>query len=276
MARVKSTIRRVKMKLENKVAVVTGAGRGIGRSIALAFAREGANLVLSARTASQLDQVCREVEAIGRQVIVVPGDVSEVKDIDNLVAKTLDRFGAPDIIVNNAGISPNALLIEYDDEVWVKVIQTNLIANFMITKRFIKTMIPRKTGRIINIASIAGKMGFPFSSAYIASKHGVVGLTKAAAIEMGIIGAPGITVNAICPGATRTEMLTGEHGLFQWENKNLGMSKEEAERSLITMNVQARMLDPDEIAAMAVYLASDEAGGITGQAISVDGGQNMS
>lgn len=263
------------MKLEDKVAVVTGGGRGIGRSIALAFAREGAQLVLMARTVSQLDQVCQEVTAIGGDVLGVPGDISKITDIENLVAKTLERFGPPDIVVNNASITKRALLVESDDDVWTEVIQTNLIGNYLMTKYFLKTMVPRKTGRIINIASIAGKTGHPFNSSYAASKHGILGLTRTVAMEMGIIGTPGITVNAICPGATRTDMLTGEDGYFKWVSKKTGESKEAVAKRLESMNVQARMLDPEEIAAMAVYLASDEARGITGQAINVDGGQVM-
>jgi NAD(P)-dependent dehydrogenase (short-subunit alcohol dehydrogenase family) len=219
--------------------------------------------------------VYREITASGVQVLAVTGDISKVSDIKNLVEKTIERFGPPDILVNNASITKRSLLVESDDDVWTEVIHTNLIGNYLMTKYFLKTMIPRKTGRIINIASVAGKTGHPFNSSYAASKHGILGLTRTAAMEMGIIGVPGLTVNAICPGATKTDMLTGEDGYFKWVSQKTGESKETIEKRLVSLNIQGRMLDPEEIAELAVYLASDEARGVTGQAISVDGGQVM-
>lgn len=263
------------MKLKDKVAVVTGSGRGIGRAIALAFAKEGAKLVLVARTASQLEQVSEEIKAMKGEVLAVVGDLSKKSDIENVVAKTVERFGPPDILVNNASVQSRSLTIDSDDDAWQRVIQINLIGTFLITKYFLKTMIPRKTGRIINILSVNAKTGHPFGSAYAASKHGVLGLTRSMALEMGFLEIPGITVNAICPGAVRTEMMEGEGGLLDFIANARKISREDAEKVIAEMSVQKRLLDPEEIAGLAVYLASDEAKGITGQAMNVCGGQIM-
>ncbi len=263
------------MKLENRTAVITGGGRGIGCAIALTFAREGAKLVLMDRTASQLEAVCRETEALGAKTLPVTGDITKKDDVEALVAKTVERFGPPDIVVNNAGITRRALTLDYEDEDWRQVIETNLIGTYMVTKYFLKTMVPRGPGRIIAVASIAGKVGHPGNSSYAASKHGILGFVKTLALEMGMMGLPGLTVNAICPGATRTDMLEGEGGFFEWLSQARGVDRAEAEKYVTAMNIQHRMLDPEEIAGLALYLASDEARGITGQAINIDGGQVM-
>lgn len=264
------------MKLKNKIAVVTGGGRGIGRAIALAFAKEGAKLVIMARTASQLEQVGREIaEMNGNEVLIVVGDLSEKADILRMVAETIDRFGPPDILVNNAGIQSRSLTVDADDDAWQHVIQTNLVGAYLITKYFLKTMIPRKSGRIINILSVNAKVGHSFGSAYAASKHGVLGLTRSLAMEMGFLQVPGITVNAICPGATRTEMMEGDCGLLEHIAQAVGISKADAANYVTGLNVQKRFLDPEEIAGLALYLASDEAKGITGQAMNVCAGQIM-
>jgi NAD(P)-dependent dehydrogenase (short-subunit alcohol dehydrogenase family) len=263
------------MKLKNKTAVVTGSGRGIGKAIALAFAREGARLVVTARTESQLEEVRKEAEAAGADVLTIRTDISKFPDVENLVMRTLERFGPPDILVNNASISKRALTVDYDDDVWREVIGINLVGTYLVTKYFLKTMLPGKSGRIISIASVSGKVGQPMGSAYSASKHGVLGLTKSLALEMKIMGTPKITVNAICPGAIRTEMMEGEGGLLEFISGAEGLSREEALTYITEKNVQGRLLDPEEIAAMAVFLASNEAKGITGQAFNVCAGQVM-
>jgi 3-hydroxybutyrate dehydrogenase len=261
------------MILENKIAVVTGGGRGIGRAIALKFAEEGARVAVMARTQSQIEDTCRQVTALGREAVGLSGDVSKKADIINFVQKTLDRFGPPDILVNAAGISRRSLTVDYDDEDWQQVIQVNLFGTYLACKYFIKTMLERKTGRIINIASIAGKIAQPFNSSYAASKHGILGLTKTLALETGMMGASGITVNAICPGPVKTEML---EGLFAYLAQVSGVKKEEVfEKRMKPQFIQGRMLDPDEIADLALYLASDQAKGITGQSINIDGGHVM-
>lgn len=264
------------MNLQNRVAVVTGSGRGIGRAIALAFAREGAKLVLTARTLSQVEAVCDEVSRIGAEAFAVAGDVSQKSDVMALVDNTLHRFGPPDILVNNAGVSKGrSLVIDQDEDIWREVIGINLIGTYLVTKYFLKTMIPRKTGRIITVGSVAGKSAPPFNSSYAASKHGILGLMKTLATEMGIMGTTNIRVNTICPGAVKTDMMEGEGGRFEFLSRARGISKEEAEQRTIALNIQRRMLDPEEIAELAVFLASDDGRGITGQAVTIDAGQLM-
>lgn len=263
------------MKLKDKVAVVTGSGRGIGRAIALTYAEEGAKLVLVARTASQLDQVSKEIQAMKGEVLTVVADLAKKADIENAVAKTIDRFGPPDILVNNASIQSRSLTVDSDDDAWQHVIQINLIGTFLITKYFLKTMMPRQSGRIINILSVNAKVGHPIGSAYAAAKHGGLGLTRSWALEMGLLGIPGITVNAICPGAVRTEMMEGEGGLLEFVSKYKNMNKEEATKYVADQSAQKRILEPEEIAGLALYLASDDAKGITGQAMNICGGVVM-
>ena len=167
------------------------------------------------------------------------------------------------------------MTVDYDDDVWREVIGIDLVGTYLVTKYFLKTMLPGKSGHIISIASVSGKVGQPMGSAYSASKHGVLGLTKSLALEMKIMGTPKITVNAICPGVIRTEMMEGEGGLLEFISGAEGLSREEALTYITEKNVQGRLLDPEEIAAMAVFLASNEAKGITGQAFNVCAGQVM-
>lgn len=264
------------MKLKNKIAVVTGGGRGIGRAIALAFAKEGAKIVIMARTVAQLESTGREVASMnGNEVLTVAGDLGQKADILNLVSQTIERFGSPDILVNNAGLQSRSLTVDADDDAWQNVIQTNLVGTFLLSKYFLKTMIPRKSGRIINILSVNAKVGHSFGSAYAASKHGVLGLTRSLALEMGFLNIPDITVNAICPGAIRTEMMEGKGGLLEHIAQAVEISHEDAANYVTSLNMQKRFLEPEEIASMALYLASDEAKGITGQAMNVCAGQIM-
>jgi len=263
------------MKLNEKIAVITGSGRGIGRAIALRFAEEGAKVVLMARTSQQVEQVADEIRAMKGEVLPITGDLAKRSDLLTVVSRTVERFGPPDILVNNASIQSRTLTADSDDDAWQRVIQVNLIGTFLMTKYVLKTMIPRKTGRIINILSVNAKLGHTFGSAYASSKHGVLGMTRSMALEMGFLELPGITVNAICPGAVRTEMMEGEGGLLDFVSKAKGVNREGAIAYITDMNLQKRLLDPQEIAGLALYLASDEAKGVTGQAINICAGQVM-
>ena len=189
------------MKLKNKVAVITGAGRGIGRAIALSFAGEGADLVIAARSRDQLERVAKEVEGKGRRSIVVPCDVSSSQDVQRLAETVRIEFGKLDILVNSAGISKRSKFSEYADETWLEVIRVNLFGVYLCTKALLPMIQEIGEGRIIMIASTAGKNPVPFSTAYSASKHGLLGLTKSLASELALTGYPGITVNAICASA---------------------------------------------------------------------------
>ena len=256
------------MKLQNRIALITGGGRGIGRAIALEFAREGAQIAVAARTLKQVEQVASEIgEQFSTRALPVVCDVSDPRSVEKIFATVNQAFGrGPDILVNNAGIAESAPLTKTDNELWQRHLAINLNGTFYCTRAALPQMIEGGWGRIINIASIAGKIGAPYIAAYSASKHGVLGLTRSAALE---VAAKGISVNAICPGYVDTEMTT--RGI---ENitKKTGLSANQAMESLKKMSPQNRIIEPEEVAALALLLASEEGRGINGQAINVDGG----
>jgi NAD(P)-dependent dehydrogenase (short-subunit alcohol dehydrogenase family) len=260
------------MKLKNKIAIVTGASRGIGKSIAFAFAEEGAHLVLVARSPDQLEHVAHEIRKKGRTVLPVTCDVSSAQEVQNLRDAVQHEFSRIDILVNNAGISRRSRLLESDNETWLKVIRINLFSTYLCTKAFLPMMEQTGQGRIINIASTAGKNPVPFNTAYSASKHGILGFTKSVASEVAITGYPGITVNAICPFYVNTDMFSGPQGYIAEMGKMSGMSEKEIIERAVSRNLQHRIIEPEEVAAMAVFLASEEARGITGQALNICGG----
>src|SRR6185503_11081391 len=188
--------------LKGKVTLITGGGRGIGKAIALAFAREGARIAVAARTAEQVEQVARE---IGGGAISAVCDVSDPQSVTHMFTDVQDRLGDVDILVNNAGIAESATLVTTSDDLWQRHLAINLSGTFYCTRAALPAMLEKKWGRVINVASIAGKTGAPYIAAYAASKHGVMGLTRSVALE---VAAAGVTVNAICPGYVDTEMVT--------------------------------------------------------------------
>lgn len=256
------------MKLPGKIALVTGGGRGIGRAIAFAFAREGARVCVAARTDEEIVRVASEIEEeCGTEALAVRCDVSEVLEVERACESVLAVFGETiDVLVNNAGIAESAPLTRTDDELWNRHLAVNLSGAFYFMRATLPTMIERGWGRIINIASIAGKTGAPYIAAYAASKHGVLGLTRSAALE---VAQKGVTVNAICPGYVETDMT---ENAIENITRRTGRSAEEARAVLEGMNPQQRLVTPEEVAAVALLLASDEGRGINGQAINVDGG----
>jgi len=234
------------MKLKDKVALVTGGGRGIGREIALMFAAEGARVAVSARNGKQLEEVISEIKGSGGEAAGITGDVSDREQARKMVAETRARFGRLDILVNNAGIMQAGPFATFDPDDWRRVIEVNLLGTFYCAREAVPIMIEQGWGRIINIASRSGKIGIPYLTAYVASKHGVVGLTKALAEEIAPFG---ITVNAICPGTVQTDMVP------QTVKERLG----------------SLLIPPGHIADLALYLATEGASSINGEAINIYG-----
>lgn len=256
------------MRLKDKTALITGGGRGIGRAIAFALAREGARVAVVARTLSEVSRVAAEIkEECGSQALSFVCDVSDRESVSSAFAGAAETLGRGiDILVNNAGIAESAPLLKTDDELWQRHLGINLSGTFYCTRAALPSMLARGWGRVINIASIAGKTGAPYISAYAASKHGVLGLTRSLALE---VATKGITVNAICPGYVETDMTT--HAVENITAKT-GKSGEEARAIIERMSPQNRLVTTEEVAALALLLASDEGRGINGQAINVDGG----
>lgn len=261
------------MRLSKKIAVITGAGRGIGESIAHRFADEGADLILTARTQQQLDHVADDIRAKNRTAAAMPCDVSSPTEVQTLAAEVKEKFGRVDILVNNAGISKRSKLLDYDDDTWLEVIRVNLFGVYLCSKAFFPLMQQTGKGRIINVASTAGKSPVPFNTAYGASKHGVLGFTKSLASEAALSGYPAITVNAVCPFFVDTDMFSGPGGYLAQMSKMTGISEKEVQEKVVGRSLQQRVLEPDEVAAMVLYLASDDARGVTGQAFNICGGR---
>jgi NAD(P)-dependent dehydrogenase (short-subunit alcohol dehydrogenase family) len=255
-------------KLDGKLALITGGGRGIGRAVAHVFAREGASLALVARTASEVERVAAEMRAeFGVETFGAACDVSDAAAVKRAFVDLFEKFGRGcDVLVNNAGVAESAPLVKTDDEMWQRHLAINLTGTFLCTRAALPAMIERGWGRIINVASIAAKTGAPYIAAYAASKHGVLGLTRSVALEVAM---KGVTVNAICPGYVDTDMTT--RALDNIEAKT-GRSAIDSLEAIKRMSPQQRLIAPEEVAAVALLLASDEGRGITGQAINVDGG----
>ncbi len=258
-------------RLQDKVAVVTGGGTGIGRAISLQFAREGAHVVAVSNVKDEVESVAKEVRDLGREGIAYVADVTDPGKVKQMADDIITKFGKTDILVTSAGVmGERNFVINTSEEGWCRTIEVNLNAGFYCIKAFLPRMMEQKSGRVIMISSISGKLPAALNADYAASKHGVIGLTKALALELGLLGLPGITANAICPGNTSTPMMDAitEHVRPFFK----GDTTEEIHAKITSKSIQQRMLDPVEIAYMAVYLASDEAKGVTGQAINVCGG----
>jgi NAD(P)-dependent dehydrogenase (short-subunit alcohol dehydrogenase family) len=258
------------MKLEGQTALVTGASRGIGYEIALAFAREGADVAVTARSAAELERLRSQIEGLGRRGVTIVADLGSRGAVDEVMAQVRRAFDHLDILVNNAGMGSSVKplpIVDYDDELWEQTLYLNLTVPYLFCKQALPGMLERKYGRIINIASINGKVGSVHGAAYAASKHGVLGLTRTLALE---VSKDGITVNAICPGPVRTAM---NNRRVAYDAQRLGLPLDKVEAS---MTLLGRRLEPHEIAPLAVYLASPEANVMTGQSINIDGGRLMS
>jgi NAD(P)-dependent dehydrogenase (short-subunit alcohol dehydrogenase family) len=252
-----------------KVVLITGAGRGIGKAIALAFAAEKSRVVVTGRTAATLEQVAAEIRAAGAEVLACPCDVTDKPQVKNLQRDVERHFGAVQILVNNVGIAPAAGFLEMPDNLWDDVMRVNVSATYNCCKTFLSAMVDARWGRIVNIASTVARVAYPGISAYATSKHAILGLTRSLAIET---ARSGVTVNAVCPGYVNTE-LTRENARRLAEKR--GQSLDQALALLAASCPQRRLIEPEEVAYVTLMLASDRARGITGQAIQVDGGAVM-
>ena len=254
------------MKLEGKTAAITGGTAGIGRGIAEAFLAEGANVALMARNPEKGAKVLAELDA-GDRAMFVAGDVMEQDAVEGFVDQVVEQFGTVDILVNNAGGAGDlAPLVDLSDESFDQAMKWNIYSTFWATRRALRPMLDQKWGRVINISSTEGKMGKPTFAPYTIAKHGINGMTKAVAQE---VGTSGVTVNAICPGLIITDLIL-ESGPATAEG--LGMTFDEMIDMFSQESALKRPGKVEEVAAMAVLLASEEGAGITGAMLSVDGG----
>jgi NAD(P)-dependent dehydrogenase (short-subunit alcohol dehydrogenase family) len=254
---------------DSKVAWVTGAGKGIGESIALALADAGHKVAISARTQTDIERVAAAIQARGGTALAVACDVTQPDSIQAAVSAVSASLGPIAILVNNAGAADSAKFLGHDDALWHRMIDVNLNSVYYVTKAVAPTMAEAKWGRIVNIASIASKVGGKYIAAYTASKHGVLGLTRALAVELLVSN---ITVNAICPGYVDTPMT--EHAVDTITNRTK-LNPAEARATLEKMSPQNRLITPQEVAHAVLMLIAHEARGITGQAINIDGGAVM-
>ncbi len=245
--------------LKGKTAIITGASRGIGAEIAKRFATAGANIVVNYSGSQQkAEAVVESIKENGGKAIAVKANVADADDVKAMVEETLSEFGTVDILVNNAGITRDNLMMRMKDDEWDDVINTNLKGVFVCTKAVTRQMMKQRSGRIVNIASIVGVMGNAGQANYVASKAGVIGLTKTTAREL---ASRGITANAVAPGFITTDMTD--------------QLNEDIQKTMMSQIPLGRFGKPEEVAKAALFLASDEASYMTGQTLHLDGGMVM-
>jgi 3-hydroxybutyrate dehydrogenase len=252
------------MESMTRTAIVTGAGRGIGAAIAVALARRGVRVALTARSARELQRTVNAVEAIGGTAVALPADLAEPASVEHILVEAARRLGAPDILVNNAGMAEGAALGRTDDALWDRHLAVNLTAAFWLCRALGPQMATRGWGRIVNVASATVERGLAYTAAYSASKAGLVGLTRALAAEL---GPRGVTVNAVCPGWVETALASQAIERTATQTRR---SPDEVRSEVLARGHQTRFLAPDEVAGVVCYLASDEARAVNGQSVVVD------
>lgn len=259
------------MKLEGKVAIVTGGGGGIGKAIALRYTREGAAVVLAGPTKEKISAVEKEIVESGGRALAIHTDVAQEADVERMVAATIDNYGQIDILVNNAGVAgPTALVSDVTREDWDRTFAINLTGAFLGAKHVLPHMVERRSGCIINITSIAGLQAYAYRSPYCASKWGMIGLTQTLAQEAGQYG---ITANAIAPGPVRGPRI---EYVIRNRAEQMKLPYEEVVRQYVEPTALKRMVEEDDIAAMALFLASDEGVNITGETLNISAGYRLS
>ncbi len=254
------------MRLEGKGAVITGGGRGIGAAVARALAAEGAAVVVSARTGSEIEAVADELRGGGHAAWAVPCDVTDPAQVFALAERAGEHLGQVDILVNNAGTVTSAPLKSLTLEEWNRTLAVNATGVFLCTKAFLPAMVERGWGRVVNVASIAGKIGGAYISAYAASKHAVLGFTRSVAAE---VATTGVTVNAVCPGYVDTPMT--DRSIARIVEKT-GADPDEVRRTMRETSPQKRLMEPEEVALAVANLCDPAARGMNGQALVIDGG----
>ena len=258
------------MKLENRVAFITGGGVGIGKAISLMFAHEGAHVSLAAKSTNQMEEVAREIRAFDRKALVNTMDITSFEQVNTTVKNTIDEFGKIDILVNNSGIAgPTAPIYEVTPEQWDEVFAVNLRGAFLCCRAIVPTMIEHGYGKIVNISSTAAKKPLANRSPYPATKMGLIGLTRGLAVELGKYG---ITANAICPGPVsgpRIEMVCDQVASKE------GVHRDVVKQRFLSQSPLNCLISADDVAKLAVFLASEDSINITGQDINVDAGALM-
>jgi NAD(P)-dependent dehydrogenase (short-subunit alcohol dehydrogenase family) len=263
------------MRLQNKVAIITGGGKGIGRAISSAFASEGASVVMAARTRSSLEEAAEAIRAQGGNAKAIQTDITDERQIERMVRETIQAYGRIDILVNNSGIAgPTACVVDLNVDEWNEVLAIDLTGGMLCAKHVLKHMIPQKSGVIINIVSEGGRSGdgrsgYPMRSPYCCSKAGLIALTETLSVEVGEFN---IRVNAISPAAVRGERIIN---VVKGRSEATGLPFDEVMGTLVENYSLKRPAEESEIAAAAVFLASDESSAITGQTLVTNCGQHI-
>lgn len=258
------------MRFKDKTVIVTGAGYGIGKAVALAFGKEGANCVLAARSQDKLEAVAGDLRNLGTKPLVCVVDQAQVDAVEACVQAALDAYGGIDVLVNNSGIAgPTALCSDITTEQWEQTIDVNLNGAFYFARACARHMIERRAGVMVNISSVAGRLGFAFRTPYAASKWGMIGLSHSLAAEL---GHHGIRVNAVLPGPTEGERILN---VMQAQAEARKISYEQVQKGFLSQLPLGFMPTEADVADAVLFLSSDAARGITGQALNVDSGQRM-